>query len=250
MAAFLGLLLLACSSIQAAYTNTEEGNIHAENTLPLEYPVASRVDELLGQSSGENNEIVSRKLLRGSVGRGLTESEKAEHSRLQAKRSESDDSLHVPDRDLASKNREGIANDHHELLLSGSLASTRTPVSAIKVVNTGSGQHQPNLQITGKEVRVASLKSFLSSLYHNLHKRISLREVLKKQILSDTMANNPGVSSNKHIPTSPVSLQVSQPFSDPYATSESPTPDDTTDITDMDYTPAQKKPPIHNKSAP
>lgn len=65
-------------------------------------------------------EMVSRKLLRGSVGRALTEPEKAKHGRLQTERSESDDSdLHVPDRDLASKTSAGIANDQHELLLSG-----------------------------------------------------------------------------------------------------------------------------------
>lgn len=251
MAALLGLLLVACSSIHAAYTNTKESNIHAENTLPLDNMAASRVDELIRQSSGEHNEMVSRKLLRGTVGKALTESEKAKHGRLQTERSESDDSdLHVPDRDLATKNRAGITNDHHELLLSGSPASMRTPISATQVANTGSGHHLSNLQITGKEGRLTSLKSLLSKLDHNLHKRISLLEVVKKQIVSDTMANNPGVGSNKHNPTSTVSLQVSQPFSDPHATSESPTPDDTTDITDMDYTPAQKKPPIHNKSAP
>lgn len=247
IAALLGLLLLACSSIHAAYTNIEEGTIHAENTLPLEYPAASSVDELIRQSSGEHNEMVSRKFLRSAVRRGLTESKKAEE--FEAKRIKSDDSLHVLlDRDLASKGRAGIANDHHELLLSGTQASIRTPISALQVVNAGSGEHQSELQITGKKGRV---KSLLSNLYHNLHKRISLLEVLKKQIISDTMANNPSVvDSNKHIPASSVSLQVSQPFSDPYTTSESPTPDNTTDITDMDYTPARKNPPIHNKSAP
>lgn len=216
MAALLGLLLVACSSIHAAYTNTKESNIHAENTLPLDNMAASRVDELIRQSSGEHNEMVSRKLLRGTVGKALTESEKAKHGRLQTERSESDDSdLHVPDRDLASKNRAGITNDHHELLLSGSPASMRTPISATQVANTGSGHHLSNLQITGKEGRLTSLKSLLSKLDHNLHKRISLLEVVKKQIVSDTMANNPGVGSNKHNPTSTVSLQVSQPFSDP-----------------------------------
>lgn len=122
MAALLGLLLVANSSIHAAYTNTKESNTHAENTLPLDNMAASRVDELIGQSSGEHNEMVSRKLLRGTVGKALTESEKAKHGRLQTERSESDDSdLHVPNRNLASKNRAGIANDHRELLSGASL---------------------------------------------------------------------------------------------------------------------------------
>lgn len=153
IAALLGLLLLACSSIHAAYTNIEEGTIHAENTLPLEYPAASSVDELIRQSSGEHNEMVSRKFLRSAVRRGLTESKKAEE--FEAKRIKSDDSLHVLlDRDLASKGRAGIANDHHELLLSGASLNHISTQNERKIMTA----NEPNklvaasMQVTPRQI--------------------------------------------------------------------------------------------------
>ncbi|GLJ15425.1 hypothetical protein SUGI_0253200 [Cryptomeria japonica] len=226
----LGFLFISCSLLRA-YSQDQIIN----KALQVDHPAASTTDDSFLPSFGKHKEFGSRKLL--LEGEALTEKKVGRSSNDKGGAVKSPEASHVH----ASKTG---SDDELTEKQASSIWTTR----AIQVVNA---EDQSNLEMNEEQGMRTSLKSFLSSLLKKLHKRASVvKASSKKQMSGRILASKnviPDSNTKKLSPASPAPPETSHPFN---SHSTQSTDDDNGEITRMDYTPAQRKPPIHNESAP
>ncbi|KAH9315122.1 hypothetical protein KI387_023749, partial [Taxus chinensis] len=122
------------------------------------------------------------------------------------------------------------STEKDDKLITGKQASSSWISKGIQVVNA---EEQPKLKITEKQGMRTSMKFVLTRLA-SLQKTSTKKKIVESSNAS-TWSNDPTPS------------KTSPPFWSSHSTQSIEEEDATGDVTQMDYTPAQRKPPIHNK---